>query len=427
VTAIPLFWALALALLFVTLVVLLWPLLRRRGPDAPSEEAARVAVYRDQKRQLDDDRAAGVITEAEHRAGIEELARRLGLELERADASTQTQARERNGFLAALAVVAIVPAGAIVLYLALGTPDALRESARAVARPSDADILGMVDRLATRMKANPEDPKGWRLLGRSYAALGRYQESSQAYAQAVQRGGEDPDVLADWAEVLALAQNRTVSGPPEDLAKRALALQPDHPKALALLATAAFERGDFDGSLALWQRLQATLPPGSEEATQTAAAIAEVERSRAAGPGGVPLASAAPPPPTPPAARSANAPAAGPSAGAVTGQIDIAPAMAALADPGDTLYVFARAKNGPRMPLAVQRSGGTQWPRAFRLDDSMSMAGGAKLSTTDSLVIDARLSRSGNATPQPGDIVAQSVEAKPGAKDLRIVLDRVLP
>jgi len=428
VSPVPLFWAFALVLLATTLAVLLWPLLRRRGAEAPSEEAARVAVYRDQKRQLDDDRAAGVITDTEHRAGMDELARRLGVELDRATTPTPPEARERHGFLAALAVVAIVPVGVIVLYLAVGTPDALRESARAVARPSDADILGMVDRLAARMKASPEDPKGWRLLGRSYAALGRYDESSQAYAQAVQRGGEDPDVLADWAEVMALAQNRSVSGAPEDLARRALALQPEHPKALALLATAAFERRDFDASLALWHRLQAALPPGSEEATQTAAAIAEVEGLRAGGAGGAPAASAAAPPatrPPAPAAATASAPTAG--AGAVTGQIDLAPTLAARAAPQDTLFVFARARNGPRMPLAVQRSTGAQWPRSFRLDDSMSMGGGPKLSATDSLLIDARLTRSGNATPQPGDLVGQSVEARPGAQNVRIVLDRVLP
>ena len=445
---VPLFWAAALALLVVTLAVLLWPLLRRRAAEAPSEEAARVAVYRDQKRQLDADRAAGVIGDDEHRAGVDELARRLGLELDRATATVPAAARERHGFLAALAVVAIIPAGAIVLYLALGTPDALRESAQAAARPSDADIVAMVDRLAARMKASPEDPKGWRLLGRSYAALGRYDESSQAYAQAVQRGGADADTLADWAEVMALGQNRKVSGQPEDLAKRALALSPDHPKALALLATAAFERRDFDASLALWRRLQATLPPGGEDATQTAAAIAEVERLRAIGAGtGAAPESATPSARTPViAAPSAGAPAGAPAASAamatapsataqsagessasVSGQVDIAPALAGRAGPQDTLFVFARAKNGPRMPLAVQRSGGAQWPRTFRLDDSMSMAGGPKLSAADSVVVEARLTRSGNATPQPGDLVGSGVDVKPGAQDVRIVLDRVLP
>jgi cytochrome c-type biogenesis protein CcmH len=107
--------------------------------------------------------------------------------------------------------------------------------------------------------------------------------------------------------------------------------------------------------------------------------------------------------------------------------VDIAPSLAARASPQDTLFVFARAKNGPRMPLAVQRSGGAQWPRTFSLDDSMSMAGGPKLSATDSVVVEARLTRSGNALPQPGDMVGPSVEVRPGAHDVRIVLDRVLP
>jgi len=247
VSTVPVFWAVALALLALTLATLLWPLLRRSSARAPSEEAARVAVYRDQKRQLDEDLAAGVLSSADHAAGVDELARRLGLEIETAAHEAPTPARERLGLVAALGVVAIIPAGAIVLYLVLGTPDALRPQSSAAARPSDREIVAIVKSLAAKMKANPEDPRGWRLLGRSYAALWRYEESSAAYAQAVQRGGEDPDVLTDWAEAMALARNRRVSGEPERLAARALALQPEHPKALALLATAAFERRDLDG------------------------------------------------------------------------------------------------------------------------------------------------------------------------------------
>jgi len=435
----PVFWAVALALLALTLGTLLWPLLRRTTAEAPSEEAARVAVYRDQKRQLDDDLAAGVLSSADHAAGVDELARRLGLEMDTAGREAPAPARERLGLVAALCVVAIIPAGAIVLYLTLGTPDALRPQASAAARPSDREIVAMVESLAAKMRANPEDPRGWRLLGRSYAALGRYEESSTAYAQAVQRGGEDPDVLTDWAEAMALARNRRVSGEPERLAARALALQPEHPKALALLATAAFERRDFDASIALWQRLLATLPPGSEDIAQTQAAIAQIEQIRAtgsAGPGaassaGRAAASAGSASPASGAAGtgtpSATPPRSAASQGAtIAGRVELAPALAARATPGDTLYVFARG-SGSRMPLAVLRVPAGTWPHAFTLDDSMSMTGGAKLSDASSVTIEARVSHSGDATPHPGDLVGTGVTATPGARDVRIVLDRVQP
>jgi cytochrome c-type biogenesis protein CcmH len=437
---VPVFWAVALALVALTVAVLLRPLLRRRGVAAPSEEVARAAVYRDQKRQLDHELATGILAADEHERATAELSRRLGLELDAA-APQAAQAPARAGWVAALAAVAIIPVGAIVLYLALGAPEALRPKI-APQRPSDDQIVAMVESLATKMKANPGDPKGWRLLARSYAALGRYSDAAGAYAQAAQRGGEDADVLADWAEALALARNRTISGEPEALAKRALAREPDHPKALALLATAAFERRDFDASLALWRRLQQRVPPGGEDATQVAAAIAEIEHAKAASgpssanasdragnpaPGAVPMS----PPVSPPASSAASAASASPTPStafpAIAGHVEVAPVLAARVAAGDTLFVFARAQQGPRRPLAVVRGTAGELPRRFTLDDSMAMAGGPKLSEAGPVVVEARISKSGDAMPKPGDLVGRSGVVTPGAQDVRVVIDQVLP
>lgn len=408
----PVFWALALALLALTLAALVWPLVRRRAVDAPSEDSARTAVYRDQKRQLDEELATGALSDEDHAAAVRELTRRLGVELA-APATAPPATHVRAAWIAALAAVAIIPLGAIVLYLVLGTPDALRATARA--RPTDAEIVAMVETLASRMKANPGDPRGWRLLARSYVALGRYAEAVDAYAQAAQRGGEDAGLLADWAEAVALARNRTVAGEPEALAQRALALDPAQVKGLALLATAALERRDFDGSIAYWRRIAARVPPGSEDAAQTAAAIAEVERIRSitATPGT--------------AAARAGAASVQADATAVSGRIEIAPGLAERIAPGDTLFVFARAPEGPRMPLAVSRSTAQGLPHDFRLDDSMAMAAARTLSAAASVIVEARISKSGDATPRAGDLVGQSAPIRPGTKDVRVVIDRVVP
>ena len=452
---VPVFWAVALALVALTLAVLLWPLLRRRGGSAPSEDVARAAVYRDQKRQLDHELATGILPADEHARASAELSRRLGLELDAA-APPPPRAPARAGWLAALAAVAVIPVGAIVLYLALGEPEALRPKV-APQRPTDDQIVAMVESLATKMKANPGDPKGWRLLARSYAALGRYADAAAAYAQAVQRGGEEADVLADWAEALALARNRTISGEPEALAKRALVREPDHPKALALLATAAFERHDFDTSLSLWRRLQQRVAPGSEDATQVASAIAEIERAKTmsgpssavasggsgnAGPGTMPMSPPVSPsvsspvsPPTSPQASASSSASSAPStaapssaaAPAIAGRIELAPVLAARVAAGDTLFVFARAQQGPRRPIAVVRGTAGELPRRFTLDDSMAMAGGPKLSEAGPVVVEARISKSGDAMPKPGDLVGRSGVVKPDARDVRVVIDEVLP
>lgn len=430
----PLFWALALALLALTLAVLVWPLVRRRASEAPSEDSARAAVYRDQKRQLDDELATGVLSPADHAAAVSELTRRLGIELTGA-ASPLPASHERSAWIAALAAVSIIPVGAIVLYLVLGTPDALHETARA--RPSEAEILAMVDTLAARMKTNPGDSKGWRLLARSYVALGRYPEAIEAFRQAAQQGGEDADLLADWAEAVALSHDRVVTGEPETLAQRALALNPAQTVALSLLATAALERRDFDASIAYWRRVAANLPTGSEDAQQTAAAIAEVERLRAtsgaAPPGDAPAPAGAPTAAAPPATRAdqastpAGAPAAQERAASVSGRIEIAPGLSDRVAAGDTLFVFARAPGGSRMPLAVSRSSAGALPRAFRLDDSMGMGAGPTLSGAASVIVEARISKSGDARPHAGDLVGKTLPIKPGAGDVRVVIDEVVP
>jgi cytochrome c-type biogenesis protein CcmH len=403
----PVFWAIALTLVALTLAALLLPLLRRGGV-APSEDAARAAVYRDHRRQIDEELASGSITPAEHEAALGELALRLGGELDSAGDSADTTGSDgtapesgRGRFVAALCAVALIPVAAIVLYLALGTPDALRATPATAARPTEQQVIAMVDSLAQKMKADPRDPKGWRLLGRSYAALGRFHDSAEAYAQAVQHGADDAAVYADWAEALALEHN-DMRGEPEALARKALDRDAQSVKALALLATAAYERQDYDGAIATWRRVQAALPPGSDDAAQAAAAIVRIERAR----GG------------------ASAPAA--AVASVSGRVELAPSLAGKVAPSDTLFVFARAADGPRMPLAILRRTAADLPLAFRLDDSMAMGAGSRLSSVPSVVIEARVSKSGRAAPQPGDLAGHSAPVAPGATGVTVRIDEVV-
>jgi cytochrome c-type biogenesis protein CcmH len=133
---------------------------------------------------------------------------------------------------------------------------------------------------------------------------------------------------------------------------------------------------------------------------------------------------AAPPAPEKAAAPTGSAANAGAT---VSGTVAIAPELASRVAITDTLFIFARSEGGPRVPLAVLRGGAKELPRSFVLDDSMAMAPGMKLSTAGAVRIEARVSKSGNAMPQPGDLVGSSGVVKPGARDLKIVIDRTLP
>jgi cytochrome c-type biogenesis protein CcmH len=412
-TPVPLFWLAALALVVVTLAALLWPLLRRRvhaEDGAPEELAAATAVYRDQKRQLDADLAAGAITAQEHAAALDELTSRLGAEVvshpERSEGpALPARTNTRAPWIVALILVAIVPAAAVLAYFVLGNPAAMSPQTMAASSGgvTEEQMRAMVDNLAQKMKANPADPKGWVLLARSYSALGRFPEAVDAYAQAAERMPPDAQLFADWADAAAMAQGRKLAGKPAELIARALAVDPKNMKALALSATSKLEGGDLTASIAQWRELRAMLPNGGDDAREIDTVIAQLEGQRLKAGAGPAIAST------------------------LTGRIELDPKIASRVAPDDSVFVLARAAEGPRMPLAVQRFRAAELPRAFRLDDSMSMAPGMTISAMPRVIVEARVSKSGNAITQSGDVRGVSAPVAPGASDLRIVIGEVVP
>ena len=275
-------------------------------------------------------------------------------------------------------------------------------------------IAAMVDSLAARMKERPDDGEGWTMLARSYTVLGRFGEAVPAYAKAAVLLPTNAGLLADYADAVA-AQKGTV-GNPESLAliDRALAADPKHPKALALAGTAAYDRGDFAGAVVRWQKIADTMPAGSELLSQVQASIAEAKERMGGG-----ASSKAP------MATGTASPAAA-DASAVAGTVSLDPSLAGQAAPDDTVFVFARAAEGPRMPLAVKRARVADLPLTFRLDDSMAMSPAAKISSTHSVVVSARVSKSGNAMPQPGDLSGESKAIAPGTSGIVIRIGEVV-
>ena len=421
------FWSLAALLLAITLALLLRPLLRARHvAAAPDADAAAISVYRDQKLALDAECADGVITAAERDAAVTELARRLGDEVATVRSAQTDQRGQRRAWFAAAALLLLIPSAAVVLYMRLGNP-AAGEPAHAAATDgrnpheiADTQIVAMVDSLAQRLKARPDDADGWALLARSYQALGRFPEAADAYAHADALIPDNAVLLADYADVLAMAQGRKLAGKPAALAQRALAIDPNHRKALALAATAALEARDLDGALAYWRRLLAQFPQASDDAKQVTAIIAEIESAQREGKG-VPVAGDSAP------RREARALVTPPAAATIAGRVDISPALATKVALTDTVFIFARAVDGPRVPLAVLRIAAKDLPKEFTLDDSMGMAPGAKLSGAAAVIVEARISRSGNALPQSGDFSGRSAPVKPGAAGVKLVIDQVVP
>jgi len=275
----------------------------------------------------------------------------------------------------------------------------------------------MVDSLAKKVRERPDDVQGWSLLARSMAALGRFDEAAQAYEHLAKLAPRDPQVLADYADALGMAQGRRLAGKPYEIVKTALAIDPKHRKSLAMAGTAAMDASDFPTALRYWQTLATELPAGSPDEAQVRAIIEEV-RSRATAAGqALPV--------TAPAAPAAKA--FGPSGKSLAGSVSIAPEIAAKVSNADTLFIFARAEGGARVPLAVIRTSADKLPMTFALDDTMAMSPEAKLSLAQAVRVEARITRSGNATPQSGDLIGRSDVVTPGARDVKVVVNQVVP
>lgn len=401
------FVLIAVAMVCVALAWVLVPLLVRRSRPGPSTEAANLAILRDQLAELEADVARGLLPRERYDQARAELERRV---LEEAQAQgAPGGAAQPQGAWAAVALAGAIPIGAVALYLAIGTPSALSPAADSRHAITPEKVEEMVTRLAARLESSPDDPEGWRILARTYSVMGRYPEAVRAYERAVPLVPGDPDLLSDYADALAMTQGRSLEGKPLELVERALAIDPDHWKALALAGTAAFDRKEYARAISYWERLRKSLPPESEMERSVEASIAEARA----------LSGAKAPP------KAAKAPAAAP--GKVTGRVSLAQGLAARAAPTDTVFIFARAAGGPPVPLAVLRRQVRDLPLEFALDDSMAMAPNMKLSGFAEVVIGARISRSGGATPQSGDLQGLSKPVKVGTTGIAVLIDTAIP
>jgi cytochrome c-type biogenesis protein CcmH len=311
-----------------------------------------------------------------------------------------------------VAIALLLPVAAFGLYFAIGNPAGVNPAA-APAGATPQDIERMVSGLAAKLEKDPSNLKGWAMLARSYKVMGRPQEAERAYDRAGAFLDSDAQLLADYADVAAANAGGDFAGKPARLIARALQADPRNPMALWLSGTASMAAGRFDQALATWEGLLAQLPPGTEDARMLQSAIDDV-RGRVGGPAARPAAVAAAP------QKSATA-AAGAS---VSGTVDLAPALKSKMAPGDTLMVIARLP-GSRMPVAVLRVPGASLPMKFTLDDSLAMSPQSLISGASQVEVEARISRSGLAKAEPGDLVSAVQTVNVGAKGVKLDVAQV--
>ncbi|AAP85973.1 Cytochrome C-type biogenesis protein (plasmid) [Cupriavidus necator H16] len=399
------FWLLAAALIAATMACLLWPLLRHRvAPDPDTPERALLAdLYREQLNELDTDLQSGTLTAARHAGARDELARRL---LDENASATAAARQAKPSPLLAAALLAVLPSAAILLYLHLGNPVA-QWSANDMPAATDGQhqlsglqLEGMVNQLAKRLRDAPGDAEGWAMLARSYSVMERHDDAAAAYAKAIALAPDVAPLRSDYADVLASLNGGSLEGAPMEQIGRALALDPDDPKGLALAASAAAERGDTQGAIGYWEHLYRLLPADSQTAARIAANLAAARGT---------------------AATSLTA------SGEIGGIVTLGEMAGRIPRPDETVFIYARAVDGPRMPLAVIRRTVRDLPARFTLDDSMALGPDHKLTGYPRLMVEARISASGNATPQAGDLVGRTGPVAAGSHEVQIVIDSIVP
>ncbi len=407
------------ALLLLACLWLTRPYWRAPGAALLRRKAANVAVYRSRLAEIDAEAEAGVI-EAEAASQLkQELAARLLQDAEQPSEAPAETDRRRWAATAVVVVVLAVFAG--VFYWQQGSWRTQELVALAAVSPGAAqqDAVGeMVDKLAAKLEQSPDDLEGWAMLGRSYFVMERYGDAARAYAELNKRLPQpEADLLVAEGESLGLARDRDLMGRPLELFQQALKLDPENGKGLWYAGLAAAQARDLRAARDYWQRLsQQELPPElrsvlQEQLAQLASALGESA------------------PATPPAAKAEEpAPAAASQGPQLRLKVALSPELAAKAPPGSMLFVFAKAEQGPPMPLAVQRLPGAKLPLEVVLDDSMAMMPQLKLSQFDRWTVTARITAGGSVKAESGDWEgSRTVSGVESAQPIALTIDRVVP
>ncbi|MBS0587856.1 MAG: c-type cytochrome biogenesis protein CcmI [Proteobacteria bacterium] len=440
------FWVISGVFIVTALLFVVPTLLRSRNNELKNLEhdAVNITVYRDQIAELDRDLENDILSREQYDKSKQELQQRMLQDVtERDNIIVDKNKKIRNIALSAV-IVLTLPLAAVSLYLAIGDtrgllPQAQLASATQMNRDGGGSPAGhdnfssVLENLIKRLSENPEDVEGWVMLGRTYAIMGRYGEASNTYAKLVELIPNNPQILSDYADVLAMKNQGNLAGKPAELIYQALSIDPKYPKALALAGTVEFEQERYAQAAEHWENLLQVVPADAQLVQTVKDSIAEAKLlASGGGKAAVPeqavkVAEAKQEGSAQPAEKavSTDAPAAAPLS--VSGNVTISSDLAAKVSPGDTLFIYARAKSGPKMPLAILRLKASDLPASFTLTDDMAMTPTMKMSSFPEVVIEARVSKSGQAVTASGDLQGFSEPVKLGHNAISIVINKQVP
>ncbi len=393
------FFVIAVALALIVLAMLLPPLFGRGLRVGTDRTAQNLAIARERLRDLKNAVDVGDLSAAEYEMEREELERNLADDLEPVADKTAAEPAPR-GHWAGVIVSVSVPLLAGALYLGLGRPASVTGApspspnlAAEGQHPTSVEQMAMD--LSARLQNNPNDARGWSILGRTYMAMKRYRDAAQALAKLRELVGDDPNVLVVYADALAMVHGGRLAGEPLKLVQLALRKDPNLIQGLWMAGMAAKQDNDLQTALDYWRKAEPMLSQDSKSQAELRGLIADAEQ-RLGGPTTAGPVAEAPPAPAP-------APVAAVDSSSITVQVSLDNSLNGRVAPTDTVFIFARALSGPPMPLAVVRKQVADLPITVTLNDSDAMMPAMSLSKFKQVKVGARISKTGNAVPQSGD------------------------
>ena len=399
-----LFSILTAALVFIALMFLLPPLMGKTRNKQIEKEAAEARKALKNASKEDRKRIADELL-----ASLE------------SDDSTPTS----NSRIASLVVALLVPLLALGLYIELGTPalvsgkPVVAASAATGHGGSSATMAQMIGKLEKELEANPNNSEGWYMLARSYVSEKQFGKAAKAMEKVIAIEGEnDPQLLLQYADSLAMSNQGRVAGKPEEMILKALAIKPDYPEALWLAGIAETQNNQHAEAIKYWRKAAVLLKDQPDSLAELQNQIAQAEKKLKEMGQAIPA--------TPVATRPAGKEKAAASGKSVDVTVSLSPEMAAKANPDDLVFIYAKAASGPPMPLAATRVKVKDLPITVTLDDSQAMMPQMKLSGFDRVVIGARVSKTGQPVPQPGDLEGNSQPISLSEHpQIRILIDSV--
>lgn len=421
------FWVFVIVLIGAVLAQILPALTRPNTVLKTDANAEKRAIFRQQFDEIEQDKINGVLDVTQYDIAKSELQRRMLDEIGEIKIEQTAFVNNSPDRKLALTLMVLFPVLAVSIYFKIGSPvsitipvtppnsfqDATNAQSSLEHNAMAGDIEPLLESLKNKLEKSPGDGTGWALLARSYVELRRHSDAVSAYEKAVIAFPDDAQLLADYADALAVTNGHNLTGKSEELVTQALKIDPHNIKALLLAGTGAFNRRDFKEAIVFWERLQQDLPENSDILPEVKASLSEAYG----------LSGLKPPLPTDQSATKVQKKS---STAGISGTVTIVPALASKLDPTSTVFIFARPTQGSAMPVAIVKTTVKDLPYSYLLDDSTGLMPAYKLSQAGEVILVARISKSGDAKSQAGDLQGKTSAVKPGDK-VDIEINEVLP